>query len=438
MGAIYLFLLILSILFIGPFFFAFLSSIKDDPLEWPPKLSINQFKFKNLAAAYQLGRAGGGGGFFGEFTPGARIPFEVTYKVEPGQEPSVPEVAIPRRVSGYAAAALQVKHWAADNTTVSKVREAGRKVLEDGSTLVTYRFEIAHTGKASVDRLPLDITVPHGQLFVNATLEPNRIERLGRVQSWNNLTSGVVPYVFYSYHRAFRENYSRSTGKSLFLSWIGNSFYFATVRVVTTLLLASMAGYALARLRFRGRRSIFLFMLFSMMIPAQVTFISNYLVLRDGLFGFTKLFGVPTLLNTYTGLILTDLVAAGKVFIMKQFFEGLPASLDEAARIDGASAYQIFFRVLLPQIQPALAAVAILTFQGAWNEFFWPLVVLTSPMDKFPLTVGLLSFRHTYGVAFDWGPMLAGAFVSAAPIIILFIVFQKYFVEGISTTGIKG
>ncbi|AZR74947.1 ABC transporter permease [Anoxybacter fermentans] len=437
-GAVYLLLLIFSIGFMGPFLFAALSSLKDDPLEWPPRITVNQLKLSNWIAAYKLGKAGGGGGFFGAFAPGAVVPFEVTYKVAPGKEPVVPEVVIPRRIPGSAAAALLLKEFAADYAEVSEIKEVEREVLEDGSTLVTYRFEIRHTGDIVIDRLPLDITVPFKQIFVKGTLDPNRIERLGRVQSWDNITSGVIPYIFHNYHRVFSENYSRSTGKNLFMSWIFNSFYLAFVRVITTLLFASMAGYALARLKFAGKNTIFVFMLFSMMIPGQVTFISNYLVLRDGIFGISKLFGMDSLLNTYTGLIISGLVGASAVFIMKQFFEGLPVSLEESARIDGANTYQIFFKIMLPLAKPALGALTILTFQGVWNEFFWPLVVLTSPQDKFTLTLGLLNFRQTYAVAFDWGPMLAGAIISALPIIILFIVFQKYFIEGISFTGIKG
>ena len=174
------------------------------------------------------------------------------------------------------------------------------------------------------------------------------------------------------------------------------------------------------------------------MIPAQVTFISNYLVLRDGVFGLSRIFGVNTLLNSYSGLIVSGLVSASSVFIMKQFFEGLSSSLEEAARIDGASTYQILFRIFLPLAKPALGALTILTFQGVWNEFFWPLVVLTSPQDRFTLTIGLLSFRRMYGVAFDWGPILAGSVISALPLVVLFVVFQRYFVEGISFTGVKG
>lgn len=436
-AAIYMFLLLFSIVFMGPFVFALLSSVKDNPTEWPPSLVINQLMPKNWVASYQLAKQGGGSGLTGGFAPGGRISFEVSYWTGPNQEPAPPEIVIPRRVPGGSAAALKVKHYASDYVQVVNVQELNREPHEDG-LLTTYSFTLANTGEISLDPVPLDLTVPMRQQLVSATLAPNRIERLGRTQGWNNITAGVFPYVFYNYSRVFQENYSVSTGKQLFFLWMRNSLFLAIVRVLTTLLFGSMAGYALARLKFPGKDSIFAFMLFSMMIPGQVTFISNYLVLRDGVFGLSKLFGVPSLLNTYSGLIISGLVGASSVFIMKQFFERLPVSLEESARIDGASSYTIFFRIMLPLAKPPLGALTILTFQGVWNEFFWPLVVLTSPQDKYPLTLGLLTLRRTYGAAaFDWGPILAGTFISALPIVILFIVFQQYFVEGISFSGSK-
>ena len=440
-GAVYVFLLVLSIIFIGPIVFAAISSFKDNPLEWPPRITTNQFKFTNWVGAYKLAKAGGGGGFFGEFTPGAVIPFDITYSVPKGRQPVLPEVVVPRRVPGTASAALAAMNekFAADYSQVTGLQEMNRLVSENGSLLVTYHFKIRHTGEDVINRVPLDITVPDYQSFVKATLDPNRIERLGRVQSWNNITSGVIPYVFYNYSRVFREQYSRTTGKNKFITWILNSFYLAFARVLTTLLFAGMAGYALARLKFCGKNSLFLFLLFSMMIPQQVTFISNYLVLRNGVFGISRLFGIPSLLNSYSGLIISGLVSASAVFIMKQFFEGLPLSLEESARIDGANTYQIFFRIFLPLAKPAMGALTILTFQSVWNEFFWPLVVITAPEDKFTLTVGLLSMRRMYAAGgFDWGIILAGTLISAAPVFILFVVFQRYFVEGISFSGEKG
>lgn len=437
-AAVYCFLLLLSIVFMGPFVFAFLSSLKDNPTEWPPSLLVNQLKPANWGASYRLARQGGGSGLWGGMGPGGSVEFEVTYWVPQGQEPAAPEIVIPRRVQGGAAASLRVEHWAADYVQVVEIGEVGREPHEEG-LLATYRFRLVNTGEVALDTVPMDLTVPMRQQYVSATLAPNRIERLGRTQSWNNVSAGLFPYVFANYARVFRENYSVSTGRGLFLLWIRNSFFLAVTRVITTLIFASMAGYALARLKFWGRGAIFAFLLFSMMIPQQVTFISNYLVLRDGIFGLSRLVGVPTLLNTYAGLILSGLVGASSVFIMKQFFERLPASLEESARIDGASTYTVFFRIMLPLAKPPLGALTILTFQGVWNEFFWPLVVITSPADKFPLTIGLLNLQRSYGAAtFDWGPILAGTFISALPIIILFIAFQEYFVEGISFSGTKG
>jgi multiple sugar transport system permease protein len=125
------------------------------------------------------------------------------------------------------------------------------------------------------------------------------------------------------------------------------------------------------------------------------------------------------------------------VFIMKQFFESMPNEIEEAARIDGANALQTFFRIVLPMAAPALGALTILTFQGAWNDFFWPLVVMGS-RENLTLPVGLLSFRTAYGPAGDWGLILSSAFFSMIPIVILFVVFQRYFIEGVSFSGVKG
>lgn len=437
-GAVYLLLLIFSILFMGPFFFGAISSLKDNPTEWPPTLKTAQLSPKNWLGAYKLAKQGGAGGFFGQFKPGQEVKMVVTYKYPAGKEIVPPQVTVPVR-RGIGRAALNPNRKLAGNyIKIKQVEEIKRDIKDDGN-YVSYRISIINPSEYLFEVVPLDIKVPYKVEYVSGTLEPNREERLGMVQSWNNITGGVIPYIFQNYNRVFKENYSRSTGRSLFAIWIFNSFFISIMRVITTLVVASMAGYALARLEFRGKNALFMLMLFSMMIPIQVTFISNYLVLRDGIFGLSKLFGMDSLLNTFTGLIIQGLVGGSAVFIMKQFFEGLPKSLEESARIDGATVYQTFLKIILPLAKPALGALTILTFQGAWNDFFMPLVVITSPMDKFPLTVGLLSFRRTYGAAgMDWGPILAGAIISALPIIILFVVFQKYFVEGISFSGMKG
>lgn len=176
---------------------------------------------------------------------------------------------------------------------------------------------------AAINTLPLDVSVPRGQILIASTLSPSRLERRGRVSAWNNITPGVIGYVFNSYVRVYTESVSLDTGKSLFMSWTINSFLIAVGKVILTLFFACTAGYALARLKFTGARAVFAFMLLSMMVPAQVTFISNYLIYKD-----------LGLLNT-SWAVITAVIASGQVLIMKQFFESVPRELEEAAIIDG-------------------------------------------------------------------------------------------------------
>ncbi|MFN4232757.1 carbohydrate ABC transporter permease [Thermus sp.] len=438
---VYGLLLAFGVFFIGPFVMGFLASLKANPLEWPFTLRFAQVNLKNWAAAWRLGREGAGNPWLGGMAPGRSLEIDVAYFSPGGQKPDVLAV-IPRRRPGAGMGAVFEGHYAADF-----VRLEGPELVEVRSTTLgdqegavfRYRLRLVYAAGEGpfLERVPLDLETPRGVVLVEATLDPTRLERRGRVASWDNIAPGLLGYVFHNYVRAFRETRSLETGQSLFLRWTLNSFLLASVKVMTTLVFASMAGYALARLRFPGKQALFFFMLFSMMVPAQVTFISNYLVLRDGIFGLSKLFGVDTLLNTYTGLVLSGLVGAGAVFVMKQFFESIPREVEEAALIDGATPVQILFRIVLPMSTPALGALAILTFQGAWNEFFWPFVVLTSPREIYTLPIGLLSFRNAYGQVGDWGLILAGGFFSMIPVLILFIVFQRYFVEGPSLGALK-
>ena len=276
-----------------------------------------------------------------------------------------------------------------------------------------------------LERTPLQVDVARGQSFGATTLPPSDIQNFSRSYAFRNITPGVLGYTFNNYRRAFRETYDVGSGQSLFLRWTLNSFLIAFLKVVSTVILASLAGYALARLKFPGRGLIFLGVLFVQMVPTQVTLVSNYLVLYN-----------TGLLNVW-GLWISGLVGAGGVFLMKQFFEGLPKELEESASIDGAGPFVTFWRVMLPQAGPALIALTITTFQGAWNDFFWPLVILRSNTN-FTLTVGLSNFRDLYGGQGDYGLILAGAVLSAIPVIIVFVVFQRYFVEGGADSAVKG
>lgn len=440
-GIVYLVMLIFSLLFLGPLLFATISSLKTDPLSYPPTLTPPQLSPANWAAAASQGRQGAGAPLWGGFVPGAAVSFELTYFVPADVTPEAPSVIVPRRRPGAGLGAVQRIDYAADHSEVTAVAEVGREAgsltigddVQDGQ-VVTYRVDVNYVGEGPrLGRLPLDATsVSRDMVFLRSTLPPTRIERRGLVTSYDNVTPGALGYVFHNYRRVMEEARSVTTGRSLFLSWTANSFLVAIAKVLSTLALASMAGYALARLRFPGRGLIFVLILFAQMIPTQVIFISNYLVLRDGIFGLSRLWGQQTLLNSLPGVILSGLVGAGAVFIMKQFFESIPREVEEAAMLDGANQWQRYANVVLPMARPALGALTIITFQGAWNDFFWPLVVLTTPEDVKTLPIGLLSFRNAYAGAGDWGLILSGAVLSALPVIVLFLVFQRYFLEGVS------
>lgn len=440
-GIVYVVMLLFSLVFLGPLLFATLSSLKTDPLAYPPTLTPPQLSPANWAAGARLGRQGAGAPLWGGFAPGADITFELTYFVPDGLEPAPPEVVVPRRRPGAGLGAVQQIDYAADYAAVSEVvevrREPGSLRTDDEELtglVVTYAVNVTYPGEGpTVNRVPLDATAPsRDQVFLRSSLPTTRIERRGLVASYDNIAPGALGFVFHNYRRVMDEARSVTTGRSLFLSWTANSFLVAIAKVLSTLLFASMAGYALARLRFPGRGFIFVLILFAQMIPTQVIFISNYLVLRDGIFGLSRLWGQATVLNSLSGVILSGLVGAGAVFIMKQFFESIPREVEEASMLDGANQWQRYANVVLPMARPALGALTILTFQGAWNDFFWPLVVLTTPEDIKTLPIGLLSFRNAYAGAGDWGLILAGAVLSALPVIILFLVFQRYFLEGVS------
>jgi multiple sugar transport system permease protein len=190
------------------------------------------------------------------------------------------------------------------------------------------------------------------------------------------------------------------------------------------LLFCSMVGYALAKLDFAGKRLLFGLVLGMLMVPGVVTFVPLFVLVSN-----------LGMVNTYPGLILPFLVTPLGVFLMRQFMSGLPDELIEAARIDGAGEWRIFARVIMPLCGPALATLGILTFLSSWNNFLWPLVVAQSE-DKYtpPVALALYSIGQN---ATNYTMLLAGSVVVIVPVIVLFVALQRYFVQGIATTGIK-
>ncbi|RYG49269.1 carbohydrate ABC transporter permease [bacterium] len=206
--------------------------------------------------------------------------------------------------------------------------------------------------------------------------------------------------------------------------WIANSFGLAITQTVLVLFIASMAAFALSRLQYRGRETLFRGIVATMILPAQVTLIPVFLVVvKLGLF------------NTYGALILPGLGGAFGVFLLRQFFQSIPVELEEAAYLDGAGPWIIYSRVCLPLVKPALATLAIFTFMGSWNDFVWPLIA-TNDVNLRTLPVGLTIFQGRYVT--EYGITMAAAVVATIPMVIAFAIFQKRVTEGIALQGLKG
>ena len=206
-----------------------------------------------------------------------------------------------------------------------------------------------------------------------------------------------------------------------------NSGIIAVGSVALVLLTSAMAAYPLARMRFPGRNLIFALLVGSLMVPNVVTLVPQYMLVQQ--LGW---------LSTYQGLIVPEAatVLAFGIFLLRQFFLGIPTELEDAARIDGANAWQIFSRVILPLSHPAFAALSIFAFRSAWNDFLWPLIAVNKA-DMFTLPVALAFLRGAY-MNESYGPIMAGAVLSALPLLIVFLFANRRIVEGVQLSGLKG
>ncbi len=220
------------------------------------------------------------------------------------------------------------------------------------------------------------------------------------------------------------DNYTQLFDKLNFGQFFTNSIIVAVVVTIGNLVFCSMLGYALAMLDFKGKRFIFVAVMTTLMIPGVVTFVPLFVLVANA-----------GLIDSLPGLFLPFLVSPFGVFLMRQFILGLPKDLLDAGRVDGAGELRIFWKIILPLCGPALATLGILTFLGSWNNFLWPLVVAQSE-DKYTLPVALALYS-TGQNSTNYGLLLAGATVVILPILVVFLVFQKRFIEGIATTGLK-
>ncbi len=211
-----------------------------------------------------------------------------------------------------------------------------------------------------------------------------------------------------------------------FKTFIKNSVFLAVVITACNIFLAGLGGYAFARLRFPGRELLFLLVLGTLMVPDQLRLVPLFVMLtRWGL------------VFSFKGYILISLVTATNLFFMRQYFSTIPKDFEEAAKLDGAGYFKTFWRVMLPLALPAISALAILQFQGTWNDFFWPLILFgQGTTHLYTLQLGLAELNFTYSSLFP--EIMAGSVIAILPILAIFLAFQRYFVSGVVSAGVKG
>ncbi len=219
------------------------------------------------------------------------------------------------------------------------------------------------------------------------------------------------------------ENFAAVTQIIPFGQLLFNSLFVAVVTTTLQVLTCSMAAYAFARLRFRGRGPLFLVYLATLMVPAQVTYTPLFIFMR-----------VLGLTNTYAGLILPGVTSVFGVFLLRQFFLTLPRELEEAAFLDGASHWTVYWRIIIPLSRSGLAALTIFSFMASWNSFLWPLLVTNDPQIM-TLPLGLSTLQGQYSTA--WNQLMAGTVLSIIPVLIVYILAQRQFIEGLALSGSK-
>jgi multiple sugar transport system permease protein len=251
-------------------------------------------------------------------------------------------------------------------------------------------------------------------LFMLVTSFKTRADAAGLPPSW-------IPDPFTT--QAYESILSPASGTPVLL-WFMNSLVAAALHAVLVVVTASLAAYPLARMRFRGRGVVFGTIIATLLIPPVILIIPNYLIVSN--LGW---------LNTLVAIIIPTAASAFGVFFMRQFFLSLPAELEEAALIDGANRWDIFLRVILPLSRPAMATLALLAFLTNWNDFLWPVYVLFSA-DVQTLPAGLSTLQSANAVRYDL--LMAGAVIASVPVLLLFMFLQRFIIEGVSRSGLKG
>jgi len=291
-------------------------------------------------------------------------------------------------------------------------------------------------------------TITSQDRLTSINLGKKRREQLGNILAWLILVIGgimmMIPFLWmvssslktldeiYTFPPKFIPsapqwgNYLRAWTAVPFAKFFWNSTYVAGMVVLGQLLTCSMAGYAFGRLRFPGRDKIFLFYLATLMVPFAVIMIPLYVQMQY--LGW---------IDTLWPLIIPSIFTPWGTFLMRQFMVGLPRELEDAARVDGASFFTVYWMIILPLTKPALATLGIFTFLGSWNNFLWPLIVISS-LNLKTIPLGLVAFQERQALKTPWELIMAAATFSILPILVVFVFGQKYYVRGIVTSGIKG
>lgn len=220
------------------------------------------------------------------------------------------------------------------------------------------------------------------------------------------------------------QNYRELFSKVDFLGHFYNSVVIAAGSTLVSLFINAFAAFAFAKLNFPGREKLFALMLLTMMVPGQVTMMPVFIILKT-----------LGLLNTYWGLIIPGSASIFGIFMLRQFMRDIPDELIDAARIDGCNDFRVFFSIVLPLCKPALVTLLIFNFMGAWNEFLWPLIIMIKE-EKYTLPVALANLNGQF--ATDWGILMAGSVVVVVPVVIVFLLAQKHYIEGLTAGAVKG
>ncbi|RFE01029.1 carbohydrate ABC transporter permease [Streptococcus parauberis] len=235
-----------------------------------------------------------------------------------------------------------------------------------------------------------------------------------------NLSLWSKQFNFAQYSYLFDKN-----SGSMFSQWLLNSVIISTIGTAINIFLNTMAGYSLARLNYPGRQRIYYGILAMMMVPSQVLLIPNYLIIKN-----------LGMMDSFAALILPAAVNIGNIFMMRQFFMSFPKDVEEAATIDGLSRTGVFFRIVMPLAKPSIATQAVFVFMGFWNNFLSSMLYIHTP-EKFTLTLGLQTLQRAEAGGTLWNRVMAASIITIIPIVLLYIIFNKYFLQGVRMDGEK-